>query len=194
MIKNYFRILKKPHAYLQTILNTSVKFQKDRTETVGGVKGTKYLLKTRNHAPRNTRHVPRPTENQKQCPSTFLRKGGGQIIGLIFDEKKKYIYIKMSSAAVTIDTLKAKKSFTVELKLCWFLNYPKSSDTASPNHIYGKCPKIQYTNISDKKSYANSADPYQSSLIIVYKVCHYTTNFKEQCLKSKIKAKLDMCP
>ena len=71
VIKNYFRILKKPHAYLQTILKTPVKFQKDRTETVGGVKGTKYLLKTLNHAPRTT-------ENQKQCPSTFLRKGGEQ--------------------------------------------------------------------------------------------------------------------
>ena len=80
MIKNYFRILKKPHAYLQTILKTPVKFQKDRTETVGGVKGTRYLLKTRNHAPRATHHAPRPTENQKQCPSTFLRKGGGQYI------------------------------------------------------------------------------------------------------------------
>ena len=99
MIKNYFRILKKPHAYLHTILKTPVKFQKDWTETVGGVKGTKYPLKTRNHAPRTTRHAPRathhaprttrhaprtthhaprPTENQKQCPSTFLRKGGGQ--------------------------------------------------------------------------------------------------------------------
>ena len=52
-------------------VKTPVKFQKDRTETVGGVKGTKYPLKTRNHAPRTT-------ENQKQCPSTFLRKGGGQ--------------------------------------------------------------------------------------------------------------------
>ena len=71
-MRKYFRILKKPHAHLQTILKTPVKFQKDRTKTVGGVKGTKYLLKTRNHAPR-------PTENQKQCPSTFLRKGGGQI-------------------------------------------------------------------------------------------------------------------
>ena len=78
MIKNYFRILKKPHAYLHTILKTPVKFQKDWTETVGGVKGTKYPLKTRNHAPRTTRHAPRTTENQKQCPSTFLRKGGGQ--------------------------------------------------------------------------------------------------------------------
>ena len=72
MIKNYFRILKKTHAHLQTILKTPVKFQRDQTKTVGGVKGTKYLLKTRNHAPR-------PTENQKQCPSTFLRKGGGHI-------------------------------------------------------------------------------------------------------------------
>ena len=80
MITNYFRILKKPHAPLQTILKTPVKFQKDRTKTVGGVKGTKYLLKTRNHAPR-------PTENQKQCPSTFLRKGGGQqAMGNTFSE------------------------------------------------------------------------------------------------------------
>ena len=80
MIKNYFRILKKTYANLQTIFKTPVKFQKDRTKTVGGVKGTKYLLKTRNHAPRTTHHVPRttPTENQKQCPSTFHRKGGGQ--------------------------------------------------------------------------------------------------------------------
>ena len=44
MIKNNFRILKKPHAYLQTILKAPVKFQKDRPKTVGGVKGTRYLL------------------------------------------------------------------------------------------------------------------------------------------------------
>ena len=44
MIKNYFRILKKPHAYLQAILKTPVKFQKNRPKTVGGVKGTRYLL------------------------------------------------------------------------------------------------------------------------------------------------------
>ena len=42
--KNYFRILKKPHAYLQAILKAHVKFQKDRPKTVGGVKGTRYLL------------------------------------------------------------------------------------------------------------------------------------------------------
>ena len=44
VIKNYFRILKNPHAYLQAILEAHVKFQKDRPKTVGGVKGTRYLL------------------------------------------------------------------------------------------------------------------------------------------------------
>ena len=28
--------------------------------------------------------------------------------------------------------------------------------------IYGKCPKISYTKVSDKVAYANSADPYQT--------------------------------
>ena len=55
--KNNFRILKKPHAYLQTILKAPVKFQKDRIKTVGGVKGTRYLLKIRNHALRATHHA-----------------------------------------------------------------------------------------------------------------------------------------
>ena len=44
MIKNYFRILKNPHAYLQAILQAQVKFQKDWPKTVEGVKGTRYLL------------------------------------------------------------------------------------------------------------------------------------------------------
>ena len=42
--KNYFRILKKSHAYLQAILKAHVKFQKDRPKTVGRVKGTRYLF------------------------------------------------------------------------------------------------------------------------------------------------------
>ena len=46
VIKIYFRILKKPHAYLQAILKAPVKFQKDRPKTVGGVKGIRYLLPT----------------------------------------------------------------------------------------------------------------------------------------------------
>ena len=44
MIKNNFRILKKQYAYLQTILKTPVKFQKDSPKTVGGVADTRYIL------------------------------------------------------------------------------------------------------------------------------------------------------
>ena len=94
MIKNYFRILKKPHAYLQTILKTPVKFQKDRTETVGGVKGTKYPLKTRNHAPRTTRHAPRtthhaPRKTKNSVPPLFFEKAGDKKILNIFLEQSK---------------------------------------------------------------------------------------------------------
>ena len=44
VIKNNFKILRKPHAYLQTILKAPVKFQKDRLKTVVGVTGSRYLL------------------------------------------------------------------------------------------------------------------------------------------------------
>ena len=44
MIKKIFRILKKQYAYLQTILKTPVKFQKDLPKTVGGVTDTRYIL------------------------------------------------------------------------------------------------------------------------------------------------------
>ena len=47
VIKNYFRILKKTHAYLQAILKAPVKFQKDRLKTVVRVTGTRYLLPIR---------------------------------------------------------------------------------------------------------------------------------------------------
>ena len=47
MIKNNFKILKKPHAHLQTILKAPVKFQKDRLKTVVGVTGSRYLLPIR---------------------------------------------------------------------------------------------------------------------------------------------------
>ena len=47
VIKNYFRILKNPHAYLQAILKAHVKFQRDWPKTVGGVTGTRYLLPIR---------------------------------------------------------------------------------------------------------------------------------------------------
>ena len=44
VIKNNFRILKKQYAYLQTILKTSVKFQKDWPKTVGGVADTRMVV------------------------------------------------------------------------------------------------------------------------------------------------------
>ena len=44
MIKNNLRIISKPHAYLQTIYKTPVKFQKNRYKTVGGVAQTRYPL------------------------------------------------------------------------------------------------------------------------------------------------------
>ena len=67
MIKNYFRILKNPHAYLQAILKAHVKFQKDRPKTVGGVKGTRYLLKIWNHAPQKA---------ENSIPPPFFEKAG----------------------------------------------------------------------------------------------------------------------
>ena len=42
--KNNLRIISKPHAYLQTMYKTPVKFQKNRYKTVGGVAHTRYLL------------------------------------------------------------------------------------------------------------------------------------------------------
>ena len=92
MIKNYFRILKKPHAYLQTILKTPVKFQKDRTETVGGVKGTKYPLKTRNHAPRTTHHAPRATHHAPRATHHAPRTtphGKPKTVSLHFSSKRR---------------------------------------------------------------------------------------------------------
>ena len=44
MIKNNFRILKKQYAYLQTVLKTPVKFQKDWPKTVGGVADTRMVV------------------------------------------------------------------------------------------------------------------------------------------------------
>ena len=38
------RIISKPHAYLQSMVTTSVKFQEDQNKTVGGVAHTRYPL------------------------------------------------------------------------------------------------------------------------------------------------------
>ena len=39
-----FKILKKQYAYLQTILNAPVKFEKNWPKTVGGIAGRRYIL------------------------------------------------------------------------------------------------------------------------------------------------------
>ena len=48
MIKNNFKILKKQYAYLQTILKTPVKFQKDWPKTVGEVANTRMVVGAEN--------------------------------------------------------------------------------------------------------------------------------------------------
>ena len=42
--KNNLRIISKPHAYLQTMSKTPVKFKKNRHKTIGGVEHTRYPL------------------------------------------------------------------------------------------------------------------------------------------------------
>ena len=44
MTKINLRIISKPHAYLQSMVTTSVKFQENRNKTVGGVAHTRYPL------------------------------------------------------------------------------------------------------------------------------------------------------
>ena len=43
-MKNKLRIISKPHAYLQTMSKTPVKFQKNQYKTVGGDAHTRYPL------------------------------------------------------------------------------------------------------------------------------------------------------
>ena len=44
VIKSNLRIISKPHAYLQTMSKTPVKFQKNQYKTVGGDAHTRYPL------------------------------------------------------------------------------------------------------------------------------------------------------
>ena len=51
-----------------------------------------------------------------------------------------------------------------------FLGYEVASLEGYMEGIYGKCPKILYTKLSDKMKYANSVDSDQT-LIRTYTVC-----------------------
>ena len=48
--KNNLRIISKPHAYLQTMSKTHVKFQKNQYKTVGGDAHTRYPLSIHFHS------------------------------------------------------------------------------------------------------------------------------------------------
>ena len=50
---------------------------------MGGVKGTKYLLKNRNHAPHATHHAPRKTKNS--VPPLFFEKAGDKQGSKVFE-------------------------------------------------------------------------------------------------------------
>ena len=58
------------------MVKTSVKFQKSRSKTVGGVAHTTYILYSGKDR-RADRQTDGMTESQKLCPFAFLRKGGG---------------------------------------------------------------------------------------------------------------------
>ena len=57
-VNNNLRIISKPHAYLQIMTKTSVKFQKNRHKTVGGVAHTRYPVSI-NFDSKNARKMPK---------------------------------------------------------------------------------------------------------------------------------------
>ena len=76
MIKNNFRILKKQYAYLQTILKTPVKFQKDWPKTVGGVADTRMVVGADGRTDgRTDRRTLKISEGITQYPATFWWRG-----------------------------------------------------------------------------------------------------------------------
>ena len=59
---------------------------------MGGVKGTKYPLKTRNHAPRTTRHAPRTTHHAPRATHHAPRTtphGKPKTVSLHFSSKRR---------------------------------------------------------------------------------------------------------
>ena len=54
------RIIFKPHAYLQSMVTTSVKFQENRNKTVGGVAHTRYPLSRIKKGNNSHRMAPSP--------------------------------------------------------------------------------------------------------------------------------------
>ena len=90
-----------PHAYLQTILKAPVKFQKDWTKTVGGVKGTRYLLKIRHHSPQKAKNSVPPLffekAGDKNTYTCTKKKKKKEKRNIIMSKKKIYIYFFFSN-------------------------------------------------------------------------------------------------
>ena len=81
MTKNNLRILSKPHAYLQTMTKTSVKFQKNRHKTVGGVAHTRYIVlqgdgKTEGQTEGQTEGRTEGRKAENYVPPLFFEKAG----------------------------------------------------------------------------------------------------------------------
>ena len=80
MIKNNFRILKKQYAYLQTILKTPVKFQKDWPKTVGGVADTRMVVGADGRMDGRTGRTDGRTDRQTDGRTDTQNFGGYNII------------------------------------------------------------------------------------------------------------------
>ena len=78
-------------------MKTPVKFQKDRSKTEGGVPLTRYLLKTRNHAPRITKA-------EYYVPSLFFEKAGNKKV-----EKEKKHLRSVKSTCISSETCEVSK-------------------------------------------------------------------------------------
>ena len=61
--------MSKPHAYLQTMVKTSAKFQEDRYKTLGGVAHTRYPLSSGDR-------TPEPRKGKNYVPPLFFEKAG----------------------------------------------------------------------------------------------------------------------
>ena len=174
MIKNNFRILKKTHANFQTIAKAPVKFQKDWPKSVGGVEGTRYLLKIRNHAPRITHYALRTThyalrKAENNVPPLFFEKAGDNdivagtlkvvILPIKKPQRKMYLYQKGDYESKRKDTF-------VLAKEKYFNGYPDTRSVQENfNFITSFIQDSADKHISFKTSRTVSSVPWITSEI-----------------------------
>ena len=81
--------------------------------------------------------------------------------------------------------LKMLRSVNILTRITYHQPYQAGINNTQNFH-YSKCPKISYTNISDKMVYANSADPDQTAPEEVHIICHSTKYLVKQMHKKQI--------